>query len=60
MSNLSGEDQEENKEKPELAIDGSRILVKQIFLMLEFLYMQNHEYMDDFKYSFYLKNINKC
>ena len=50
MNHLSGEEQEENKEASDLAIDGSRTLVKQIFLMLEFLYMQNHEYMEDFKY----------
>jgi hypothetical protein len=52
MNHLSGEEKDENKEMPEVAIDGSRTLVKVIFLMLEFLYMQNHEYMEDFKYSF--------
>ena len=30
-------------------IDMTKVLIEHIYLMLEFLYMENHGFMDDFK-----------
>jgi hypothetical protein len=47
LGNFSSEEQENLEE---LGIDGAIALAKQLSLVLEFLYMQNHEYMEDFKW----------
>lgn len=44
MSKLYSEETEQ-----EIVSDGIKVLINQIDLILEFLYMENHDFMEDFK-----------
>lgn len=44
MSDLNSDDSEQ-----EIISDAVKILINQIDLILEFLYMENHDFMEDFK-----------
>lgn len=48
MSELYSDTEGKEREK-EIISDAVKVLINQIDLMLEFLYMENHEFMEDFR-----------
>ncbi len=45
MSKLFGEEQND------LISDATKVLVEHLGLILEFLYQENHQFMDDYRYN---------
>lgn len=57
MSELNSETEGKERER-EIISDSVRILINQIDLMLEFLYMENHEFMEDFRIAITKKKVD--